>query len=58
VETPGELGPALEAAFACDGPCLLDLHVESLADRVPPVYSWLKRRGKDPLALDPEDVSY
>jgi acetolactate synthase-1/2/3 large subunit len=58
VETPGELAAALDAAFECDGPCLLDLHVESLADRVPPVYSWLARKGKDPLELAPEDVPY
>jgi acetolactate synthase-1/2/3 large subunit len=58
VETPEQLTAALDAAFAQDGPCLLDIHVESLADRVPPVYSWLTRRGQDPLALAPEDVPY
>jgi acetolactate synthase-1/2/3 large subunit len=58
VTTPQELSRALEEAFAYDGPCLLDIHVESLADRVPPVYSWLNKKGKDPLSLAPADVAY
>jgi acetolactate synthase-1/2/3 large subunit len=36
----------------------MDIRVESLADRVPPVYSWLNKKGRDPLALKPEDVAY
>jgi hypothetical protein len=32
--------------------------IESLAERVPPVYSWLSRKVQDPLALAPVDVSY
>ncbi|WP_204351284.1 thiamine pyrophosphate-dependent enzyme, partial [Serratia marcescens] len=32
-----ELDSALAAAFAYhQGPCLIDIHVESIADRVPP----------------------
>jgi acetolactate synthase-1/2/3 large subunit len=58
VTTPGELIKALDEAFDHDGPCLMDIHVESLADRVPPVYSWLARKNHDPLALAPEDVAY
>ena len=38
--TPGELAAALDEAFLHDGPCLLDVHVESIADKVPPVASW------------------
>lgn len=54
-----ELDRALAAAFAYDGgPCLIDIHVESIADRVPPVYSWLSKRGRDPLAIESEDVRY
>lgn len=58
VETPEQLVEALDEAFAYDGPCLMDIRVESLADRVPPVYSWLSKKGLDPLALAPEDVAY
>lgn len=58
VETPEQLIKALDEAFAYDGPCLMDIRVESLADRVPPVYSWLNKKGRDPLSLEPEDVAY
>ena len=58
VTTPDELIQALDEAFGYDGPCLMDIHIESLADRVPPVYSWLARKNLDPLALAPEDVAY
>ncbi|WP_426161260.1 thiamine pyrophosphate-dependent enzyme [Phyllobacterium sp. DC4000-4] len=54
-----ELDSALAAAFAYhQGPCLIDIHVESIADRVPPVYSWLNKRGKDPLSIEAEEVRY
>jgi acetolactate synthase-1/2/3 large subunit len=54
-----ELDAALEAAFANkDGPCLIDIHIESIADRVPPVYSWLSKRGKDPLSVEVEEARY
>lgn len=57
--TPGQLDQAMADAFAHSaGPCLIDVHVESLADRVPPVYSWLTKRGEDPMALDALDRSY
>ncbi|MET3515139.1 acetolactate synthase-1/2/3 large subunit [Pseudacidovorax sp. 1753] len=58
VETPEQLVAALEEAFAYDGPCLMDIRIESLADRVPPVYSWLNKKGRDPLSLTPEDLAY
>ncbi len=58
-KTAGELDTALAAAFAYrKGPCFIDVHVESIADRVPPVYSWLTKRGRDPLSLDATDVAY
>ncbi|WID97158.1 thiamine pyrophosphate-dependent enzyme [Bosea vestrisii] len=54
-----ELDAALAKAFAhADGPCLIDIHVESIADRVPPVYSWLTKRGKDPLSIEADEVRY
>ena len=54
-----EFDAALAQAFAYrKGPCLIDVHVESIADRVPPVYSWLTKRGEDPLSLAGEDVGY
>ncbi len=56
--TPQELERALGEAFAYKGPCLIDIHVESIADRVPPVYSWLTKRGRDPLTFETEDVDY
>lgn len=54
-----ELDSALTQAFAFrSGPCLIDVHIESIADRVPPVYSWLTKRGEDPLSLDQADTRY
>ncbi|HNP62547.1 MAG TPA: thiamine pyrophosphate-binding protein [Woeseiaceae bacterium] len=53
-----ELETAMDEAFAYDGPCLIDIVVESLAERVPPVYSWLKKRGKDPLSNKADAVWY
>ena len=53
-----ELDRALDEAFAYDGPCFVDIVVESLADRVPPVYSWLRRRGEDPLSVAVDEVGY
>jgi acetolactate synthase I/II/III large subunit len=49
VETPEQLERALDEAFAHDGPCFLDVVTEPLVNDVPPVYSWLKAAGKDPL---------
>lgn len=58
-KSASELEAALSEAFAhTTGPCLIDIHVESIADRVPPVYSWLTKRGKDPLSLEAEKVGY
>ncbi len=58
-KTGEELDGALAQAFAWkDGPCIIDVHVESIADRVPPVYSWLLKRGEDPLDLKPMPKSY
>ncbi len=58
VRTSDELATTLDEAFQFDGPCLLDIHVESIADRVPPVYSWLSRRGRDPMTFETDDVTY
>ena len=57
--SPDTLETALEAAFDHQtGPCLIDVHVESIADRVPPVYSWLNKREEDPLELEARDVVF
>ncbi len=42
---------ALDEAFAHDGPAFVDIVVESIADVAPPVMSWLRRTGRDPLAI-------
>lgn len=49
IETPAQLERALDEAFAHDGPCFLDVVTEPLLEEIPPVYSWLKAAGQDPL---------
>ena len=49
VETPAQLERALDEAFAHDGPCFLDVVTEPLVNEIPPVYSWLKAAGRNPL---------
>jgi acetolactate synthase I/II/III large subunit len=51
VETPEQLQQALDEAFAHDGPAFLDIVTEPLVSDIPPVYSWLKAAGRDPLRL-------
>lgn len=46
-----ELAAALDAAFAHDGPVFVDIVVESLAEKLPPVFNWLRKAGVDPLAV-------
>lgn len=46
-----ELVSALEEAFASEGPVLIDIVCESIVDECPPVYSWIKAMGQDPLAV-------
>lgn len=59
VRSAEELDEALAAAFAHDhAPCMVEVMVESLADRVPPVYSWLKKRGIDPTEVRSTDHAY
>ena len=58
VKSSVELEAALKQGFDCESPSLLDIHVESLAERVPPVYSWLAKRGEDPLSSTIEDIAY
>jgi acetolactate synthase-1/2/3 large subunit len=52
VESEAELDAALAAAFAHQGPVFVDITVESIAEQLPPVYSWLRKAGADPLAVD------
>jgi acetolactate synthase-1/2/3 large subunit len=51
VETPAKLETALREAFALSEPVFVDVAVESIADRLPPVFSWLKKVGADPAAI-------
>ncbi|SCZ05806.1 thiamine pyrophosphate-binding protein [Microvirga guangxiensis] len=51
IETPAQLETALEEAFSLKEPCFLDVAVESIADRLPPVFSWLTKVGVDPGAV-------
>lgn len=53
IETPEALDAALAEAVALDEPVFLDLVVESIADRLPPVHSWHRLIG-----IDPESVSH
>ena len=46
-----DLEPALDEAFGHDGPVFLDIHVRSVAEEIPPVYTWIKRKGQDPLQV-------
>ncbi|WP_248305153.1 thiamine pyrophosphate-binding protein [Devosia sp. 1566] len=48
-----DLDAALAEAFAFDGLVFIDIVVESIADVAPPVYSWLRRIGHDPLSIPP-----
>jgi acetolactate synthase-1/2/3 large subunit len=51
VETPDELETAFATAFSLKEPVFIDVVVESIADRLPPVHSWLKKVGVDPEAI-------
>jgi acetolactate synthase-1/2/3 large subunit len=53
-QTAEELETALDAAFATKGPSFVDVAVESISDVIPPVYRWLQKTGKYPLALAAE----
>ena len=50
------LDRAIIEGMAYDGPALIDIIVESIADVSPPVFSWLRRAGADPLRLAPSAV--
>ena len=58
VETLEEFEASLDAALAHDGPTFIDVIVESLAERVPPVFSWLKKTGRDPLSLTSKALEF
>jgi acetolactate synthase-1/2/3 large subunit len=51
VETPDALEEALQEAFSLSEPVFVDVVVESIADRLPPVFSWLRKAGVDPEAI-------
>lgn len=58
VQTLQEFESAFAEALAHDGPCFIDVIVESLAERVPPVFSWLKKTGRNPLSLMSEKLDF
>ena len=49
VENADDLPAAFDAAFACEGPAFVDVVCESIADVMPPVVSWMRASGKDPV---------
>jgi acetolactate synthase-1/2/3 large subunit len=57
VETADQLEKAFDQAFAHDGPVFLDLVVESVADRLPPLFSWLRKTGANPLIVGGERLT-
>jgi len=52
VHRAADLDSALDEAFSHDGPVFLDIRVQSNAEQIPPVYTWIKRMGMDPLLVD------
>lgn len=58
IETAGELEAGLQAAFAYDRPMFLDVVVESIGETIPPVFSWLRRTGVDPLKVGDSTLAY
>lgn len=57
--TLNEFEAAFDVALAHhDGPVLIDVVVESLAERMPPVFSWLRKTGRDPLALETRRLEF
>ena len=51
VHVPQDLDPALDKAFAHHGPVFIDIRVRTCAEEIPPVYTWIERKGLDPLAV-------
>ncbi|WP_395646312.1 thiamine pyrophosphate-binding protein [Terricaulis sp.] len=57
VEAADQVEKAFDQAFAHDGPVFLDLVVESVADRLPPLFNWLRKTGADPLIVGGEPLT-
>jgi acetolactate synthase-1/2/3 large subunit len=51
-ETPDQLEKILAEAFASAGPSFIDVLSRPIEEKIPPVYSWLKACGIDPLSQD------
>jgi acetolactate synthase-1/2/3 large subunit len=58
VQTLEEFETAFDASLAHDGPTFIDVIVESLAERVPPVFSWLRKTGRNPLSLKSQSLEF
>jgi thiamine pyrophosphate-dependent acetolactate synthase large subunit-like protein len=52
-ETPDQLETSLASAFAGAGPSFIDVLSRPIEQKIPPVYSWLKECGIDPLGHEP-----
>ncbi|MEM9318254.1 MAG: hypothetical protein AAGA70_04520 [Pseudomonadota bacterium] len=48
----------MRAGLADDGPTFIDVVVEPLAKRMPPVVSWLRKTGHDRLSLASEKLAF
>jgi acetolactate synthase-1/2/3 large subunit len=56
IESRHDLEPALDEAFAHSGPVFLDVVVRSVVEQTPPMYTWLRRHGIDPLQVAGQDL--
>jgi acetolactate synthase-1/2/3 large subunit len=56
VERFRDLEAALDEAFAHSGPIFLDVVVRSVAEETPPMYTWLRRHGIDPLQVGGQNL--
>ena len=58
IETASELEAGLQVAFAQERPVFLDVVVESIGEKIPPVFNWLRKSGVDPLKVGDSTLAY
>ena len=58
IETASELEAGLQAAFSHEHPVFLDVVVESIGEKIPPVFDWLRKTGVDPLKVGDSTLAY
>ena len=56
IENRRDLEAGMDEAFAHPGPVFLDIVVRSVAEETPPMYTWLRRHGIDPLKVAGQDL--